>query len=170
VTGSRATIPHAPFHSSSKCAKPAIACRDARSLPAGAAIQSAKRASQGTWQLSDILCGDSRCSNCHPHPPRRARLRRPTFLRLLANHAVDSLAAVQVCCQVERQFVHARDGISAELCARMTAPGLGQRNYGTPRKLADTSRLKALGWNSARNIEEGVRTTYAAALEAGVLN
>jgi GDP-L-fucose synthase len=41
---------------------------------------------------------------------------------------------------------------------------------GTPRKLADTSRLKALGWNSARNIEEGVRTTYAAALEAGVLN
>lgn len=31
---------------------------------------------------------------------------------------------------------------------------------GTPRKLADVSRLKALGWDRARGLEEGVRQTY----------
>jgi GDP-L-fucose synthase len=31
---------------------------------------------------------------------------------------------------------------------------------GTPRKFVDTSRLKALGWNKARNIEDGVTATY----------
>ena len=36
---------------------------------------------------------------------------------------------------------------------------------GTPRKLADISRLKALGWNHARKIEVGVRETYAAFLK-----
>jgi GDP-L-fucose synthase len=39
---------------------------------------------------------------------------------------------------------------------------------GTPRKLADTTRLKALGWNRARGIEAGVRETYALALAQGV--
>jgi GDP-L-fucose synthase len=31
---------------------------------------------------------------------------------------------------------------------------------GTPRKLADVSKLKAMGWDSARTIEIGVRQTY----------
>jgi GDP-L-fucose synthase len=35
---------------------------------------------------------------------------------------------------------------------------------GTPRKLADTAKLKALGWNRARTIEAGVSEVYAAAL------
>lgn len=35
---------------------------------------------------------------------------------------------------------------------------------GTPRKLADTAKLKALGWNRARTIEAGIREVYAAAL------
>jgi GDP-L-fucose synthase len=32
---------------------------------------------------------------------------------------------------------------------------------GTPRKLADVSKLKSMGWNRARTIEVGVRQTYA---------
>lgn len=32
---------------------------------------------------------------------------------------------------------------------------------GTPRKLMDSSRLRALGWNGARDIEAGIRETYA---------
>jgi GDP-L-fucose synthase len=39
---------------------------------------------------------------------------------------------------------------------------------GTPRKLADISKLKALGWNKARDIETGVRETFAHALAEGV--
>jgi GDP-L-fucose synthase len=35
---------------------------------------------------------------------------------------------------------------------------------GTPRKLADTSKLLAQGWNRARSIEVGVREVYAEAL------
>jgi GDP-L-fucose synthase len=35
---------------------------------------------------------------------------------------------------------------------------------GTPRKRADTTKLKALGWDKARTIEAGVREVYAAAL------
>jgi GDP-L-fucose synthase len=35
---------------------------------------------------------------------------------------------------------------------------------GTPRKLANTTKLKALGWNKARTIETGVREVYATAL------
>jgi GDP-L-fucose synthase len=35
---------------------------------------------------------------------------------------------------------------------------------GTPRKLADTTKLKTLGWNKARTIEAGVREVYATAL------
>lgn len=35
---------------------------------------------------------------------------------------------------------------------------------GTPRKLADSSRLREIGWSRARSIEAGVRGVYAAAL------
>jgi GDP-L-fucose synthase len=38
---------------------------------------------------------------------------------------------------------------------------------GTPRKLTDTTRLREIGWNRARGIEEGVRQTYAHILSAG---
>ncbi len=41
---------------------------------------------------------------------------------------------------------------------------------GTPRKLADTTRLQQLGWHHARSIEEGVRQTYSQALATGVLD
>jgi GDP-L-fucose synthase len=39
---------------------------------------------------------------------------------------------------------------------------------GTPRKLTDTSRLKALGWNRARSLEEGLAQTYAEVLKDGL--
>ncbi len=32
---------------------------------------------------------------------------------------------------------------------------------GTPRKLADVSKLKALGWDQARSLREGLEQTYA---------
>jgi GDP-L-fucose synthase len=41
---------------------------------------------------------------------------------------------------------------------------------GTPRKLLDSGRLHALGWNRARSLEIGLRETYAAALADGVLH
>jgi GDP-L-fucose synthase len=41
---------------------------------------------------------------------------------------------------------------------------------GTPRKLADTTRLKNLGWNRARSLEAGISTTYRQALADGVLD
>ena len=31
---------------------------------------------------------------------------------------------------------------------------------GTPRKLMDSSRLRALGWQPAISLREGIRTTY----------
>ena len=39
---------------------------------------------------------------------------------------------------------------------------------GTPRKLTDTTRLKALGWNRARSLEEGLAQTYAQVLKDGL--
>ena len=36
---------------------------------------------------------------------------------------------------------------------------------GTPRKLMDSSRLHALGWNGARSLRDGIRDTYAAWLK-----
>lgn len=39
------------------------------------------------------------------------------------------------------------------------------RPDGTPRKLADTSQLNALGWTSARRLNEGLRQTYASWLQ-----
>lgn len=36
---------------------------------------------------------------------------------------------------------------------------------GTPRKLMDSGRLKALGWDGARELEEGVRAVYAGWVE-----
>jgi GDP-L-fucose synthase len=41
---------------------------------------------------------------------------------------------------------------------------------GTPRKLTDTTRLRQLGWNRARNIEVGVKQTYAEGLAKGLFN
>ena len=41
---------------------------------------------------------------------------------------------------------------------------------GTPRKLTDTTRLKALGWNNARGFETGLRSTYAEVLQQGVFD
>ena len=32
---------------------------------------------------------------------------------------------------------------------------------GTPRKLSDVSKLKSLGWNIARSLEDGLQDTYA---------
>jgi GDP-L-fucose synthase len=40
---------------------------------------------------------------------------------------------------------------------------------GTPRKFVDTTRLKALGWDRARSLEEGVIATYEQALKQGAL-
>lgn len=41
---------------------------------------------------------------------------------------------------------------------------------GTPRKLTDTTRLKNLGWNRARSFEDGLRSTFYDALQAGVFD
>ncbi len=38
---------------------------------------------------------------------------------------------------------------------------------GTPRKLTDTSKLKALGWNGARDLKGGLAATYEEALREG---
>ncbi len=46
-------------------------------------------------------------------------------------------------------------GYSAELTFDSTKPD------GTPRKLMDSSRLHALGWNNARPLADGIRSTYA---------
>ncbi len=54
-------------------------------------------------------------------------------------------------------------GYEADLVFDATKPD------GTPRKLMDSSKLHALGWNRVRGLEDGVRSTYAAALEAGTL-
>jgi GDP-L-fucose synthase len=53
-------------------------------------------------------------------------------------------------------------GVEAELDFDTTKPD------GTPRKLMDSSRLHAMGWNRARPLEDGIRDTYAGALAAGV--
>ena len=46
-------------------------------------------------------------------------------------------------------------GYSAELAFDSTKPD------GTPRKLMDSSRLHTLGWNNARPLADGIRSTYA---------
>jgi GDP-L-fucose synthase len=53
-------------------------------------------------------------------------------------------------------------GFSGKLVFDTTKPD------GTPRKLTDTAKLKALGWNRARGLDVGVRETYSQALAAGV--
>ncbi|WP_305848699.1 GDP-L-fucose synthase [Mangrovicoccus sp. HB161399] len=45
-------------------------------------------------------------------------------------------------------------GYDAELLFDSSKPD------GTPRKLMDSSRLHDMGWNGARSLEEGIRTTY----------
>jgi GDP-L-fucose synthase len=40
---------------------------------------------------------------------------------------------------------------------------------GTPRKLTDSSRLHALGWNNARDLRTGITSTYAQALADGAV-
>lgn len=46
-------------------------------------------------------------------------------------------------------------GYEAELVFDSTKPD------GTPRKLMDSSRLHAMGWNRARNLQDGLAHTYA---------
>lgn len=50
-------------------------------------------------------------------------------------------------------------GYDAELVFDATKPD------GTPRKLMDSGRLHALGWNDARSLEEGIASTYCHWLE-----
>ena len=50
-------------------------------------------------------------------------------------------------------------GYEAELVFDATKPA------GTPRKLMDSSRLRAMGWEGARGLEAGLRDTYARFLE-----
>ena len=50
-------------------------------------------------------------------------------------------------------------GYDAELVFDATKPD------GTPRKLMDSGRLHALGWNDARSLEDGIASTYALWLE-----
>ncbi|MGH9457653.1 MAG: NAD-dependent epimerase/dehydratase family protein, partial [Thermoanaerobaculia bacterium] len=40
---------------------------------------------------------------------------------------------------------------------------------GTPRKLLDVSRIRAMGWSAQIPLREGLTTTYAWALESGSL-
>ncbi|VDC33969.1 GDP-L-fucose synthase [Pseudogemmobacter humi] len=49
-------------------------------------------------------------------------------------------------------------GYEAELVFDATKPD------GTPRKLMDSARLHAMGWNKVRNLEEGIRDAYRAFL------
>ena len=50
-------------------------------------------------------------------------------------------------------------GYEAELVFDASKPD------GTPRKLMDSTTLHRLGWNQARPLEDGIRQTYAHALQ-----
>ncbi len=41
----------------------------------------------------------------------------------------------------------------------------GTKPDGTPRKLMDSSRLREMGWSDARDLEDGIRSTYARFLD-----
>jgi GDP-L-fucose synthase len=60
------------------------------------------------------------------------------------------------------QQVCATVGYKGDLTFDTTKPD------GTPRKLTDTTKLKSLGWSRARSLQNGLATTYAAAVESGV--
>jgi GDP-L-fucose synthase len=53
-------------------------------------------------------------------------------------------------------------GFKGELSFDTTKPD------GTPRKLTDTTKLKSLGWNKARSLQQGLTETYAQVLKDGV--
>jgi GDP-L-fucose synthase len=55
-------------------------------------------------------------------------------------------------------------GFTGQLAFDATKPD------GTPRKLTDTTKLKSLGWDRARNLEQGLAATYAQALKEGLFN
>ena len=41
---------------------------------------------------------------------------------------------------------------------------------GTPRKLMDVTKIKALGWQAHTTLREGIRLAYESALQTGVLS
>ena len=53
-------------------------------------------------------------------------------------------------------------GLDAQLAFDASRPD------GTPRKLLDVGRMRALGWRPRIGLEEGVRVTYRWCLENGV--
>lgn len=55
-------------------------------------------------------------------------------------------------------------GYEAELVFDATKPD------GTPRKLMDSSHLHDLGWNKARSLKDGLRSTYEAALAESIFS
>ena len=59
--------------------------------------------------------------------------------------------------------------LAAKICKAVGYDGElvfdASRPDGTPRKLADTSRLNGLGWMRARSLEDGLRQTYASWLQ-----
>jgi GDP-L-fucose synthase len=78
----------------------------------------------------------------------------PIPLNLGSGHEISIADLAQLVCRVV--------GFEGQLVFDKSKPD------GTPRKLADTARLKALGWDKARTIEAGVRSTYQEALQTKV--
>jgi GDP-L-fucose synthase len=65
-------------------------------------------------------------------------------------------------------------GLAKLVCRIVGYEGLIEFDHskpdGTLRKFTDTTRLKSLGWNKARSFEDGLRSTYSEALQAGVFD
>lgn len=90
-------------------------------------------------------------------------------LLLLMNEYEDPLF-INVGSGIEQTIAETADRIASTVGYRGRIVFDLSRPDGTPRKLLDISRIRALGWEPSIAFEEGLRSTYAWAVESGVLD